>query len=90
MRSTKRKKQRARLVARLFALMSLAFTAALLWYWLSAAPAPPDALRTAVPMPARTLVAPGTQPQPEHEEFNAVERQGLENILRQKNTAAHR
>jgi len=90
MRTAKRKKQRARLVTRLLALVSLALIAALLWHWVWAGPAPPDAMRTAVPMPARTLTASGTQPRPEHEEFNTVERQALENILRQKNTTGQR
>jgi hypothetical protein len=87
---SKRKQKRARLAARLVALMSLALTAALLWRWVSTVPAPSDSLRTALPMPAQTLTAPGTQPQPEHEELNTVERQSLENILRQKNAAARR
>lgn len=90
MRTAKRKKQRARLVARLLALVSLAFTAALLWRWVWTVPAPPDSLRTAVPLPAQTPTAPGTPPPPQHEEINTAERQDLEKILRQKNTTGHR
>jgi hypothetical protein len=70
--------------------MSLTLAAALLWRLVWSVPPPPDSRRAAVPMPAQTLTTAGPRPRPEHEEFNTVERQGLENILRQKNAAAQR
>jgi len=87
---SKRKKRRGWRVAALVAVISLALAAALLWHWLRPAPAPPDAVRTAAPLRAPTLSAPGGEPRPADEEFNTVERQGLENILRQKNAAGQR
>jgi len=87
---SKRKKKRGRRVVRLVALVSLTLAAALLWRWVWTVPAAPDSLRTAVPLPARTLTAPGAQPAPQHEEINAVERQALENILRQKHATGQR
>jgi hypothetical protein len=89
MRTERRKKRRARLATRLLVLVSLALTAALVWRWWTV-PAPPDSLRTAVPIPAQTLKGPDARPRPEHEEINTVERQALEDILRQKNTTGRR